>query len=144
MMFRAARQTTALAAILAVLLFGFAGTPRWTEAWVFLILVVGIAMGVSGWLLARDPDLLAARLSSPVSADQTRGVRILVAAVGLGFLAWIAVMGVDHRLHGAEFPVWVEGIGVRAVGEETILRRGLAGYDDYARRVRYRIVPGVW
>jgi protein-S-isoprenylcysteine O-methyltransferase Ste14 len=34
--------------------------------------------------------------------------------------------------------------GLRAVGEEKMLRAGLAGYEDYARRVPYRFLPGVW
>jgi protein-S-isoprenylcysteine O-methyltransferase Ste14 len=28
--------------------------------------------------------------------------------------------------------------------EEQMLRAGLPGYEDYARRVRFRILPGVW
>jgi protein-S-isoprenylcysteine O-methyltransferase Ste14 len=32
----------------------------------------------------------------------------------------------------------------RAVGEEALLLAGLAGYSEYAARVRYRLVPGVW
>jgi len=32
----------------------------------------------------------------------------------------------------------------RTLGEEKMLRAELAGYDDYARRVRWRFVPGVW
>ena len=41
-------------------------------------------------------------------------------------------------------PIGVIGIGVRAVGEERMLRRELPGYDDYARRVRFRMIPGLW
>lgn len=33
---------------------------------------------------------------------------------------------------------------VRTGREDALLRRGLAGYADYARRVRFRLVPGVW
>ena len=33
---------------------------------------------------------------------------------------------------------------VRIVLEERFLRRELAGYPDYARRVRYRLLPGAW
>jgi protein-S-isoprenylcysteine O-methyltransferase Ste14 len=36
------------------------------------------------------------------------------------------------------------GIGIRAVGEERMLHRELTGYDDYARQVRFRMVPGLW
>ncbi len=41
-------------------------------------------------------------------------------------------------------PLGVVGIGIRAVGEERLLRRELLGYDHYARRVRFRMVPGLW
>jgi protein-S-isoprenylcysteine O-methyltransferase Ste14 len=32
----------------------------------------------------------------------------------------------------------------RLLDEEKVLRRDLTGYTDYCRRVRYRLVPGVW
>ena len=35
-------------------------------------------------------------------------------------------------------------ISARIVGEERMLRRELLGYDDYAKQVRYRLVPGLW
>jgi len=38
----------------------------------------------------------------------------------------------------------VVGLGFRAVGEEQMLRQKLTGYDAYARRVRWRLVPGIW
>ena len=34
--------------------------------------------------------------------------------------------------------------GYRAVLEENTLKAELEGYDAYAVRVRYRLVPGVW
>jgi protein-S-isoprenylcysteine O-methyltransferase Ste14 len=41
-------------------------------------------------------------------------------------------------------PVWIAGLAVRALIEEKTLRAELSGYDAYAARVRYRLVPGVW
>jgi protein-S-isoprenylcysteine O-methyltransferase Ste14 len=41
-------------------------------------------------------------------------------------------------------PLFVAGLGARAVGEERMLRHALPAYNDYARRVRFRLVPGVW
>jgi protein-S-isoprenylcysteine O-methyltransferase Ste14 len=35
-------------------------------------------------------------------------------------------------------------LAARALGEEAMLRQGLEGYDDYARKVRFRLLPGVW
>jgi protein-S-isoprenylcysteine O-methyltransferase Ste14 len=33
---------------------------------------------------------------------------------------------------------------VRTALEDRTLQDGLSGYRDYARRVRYRLLPGVW
>jgi protein-S-isoprenylcysteine O-methyltransferase Ste14 len=33
---------------------------------------------------------------------------------------------------------------LRILDEETMLRQELDGYTDYARNVRYRLVPGLW
>ena len=33
---------------------------------------------------------------------------------------------------------------VRTALEDRTLRTELAGYEDYARRVRYRLAPGIW
>jgi len=41
-------------------------------------------------------------------------------------------------------PFFMAALGVRAVREERVLRRALQGYDDYANRVRFRLLPGVW
>ena len=32
----------------------------------------------------------------------------------------------------------------RLINEDRVLRRGLPGYADHCRRVRWRLVPGVW
>ena len=49
----------------------------------------------------------------------------------------------------APVSAWVAGATVawvvlRTVLEDRLLRRGLAGYEDYVRRVRWRLVPGLW
>lgn len=35
-------------------------------------------------------------------------------------------------------------VALRSIGEERVLAEELAGYDDYRRKVRYRLLPGVW
>lgn len=44
----------------------------------------------------------------------------------------------------AMMPVFVALFAVRIGIEERTLREGLPGYADYAARVRYRLLPGVW
>jgi protein-S-isoprenylcysteine O-methyltransferase Ste14 len=41
-------------------------------------------------------------------------------------------------------PFFMACLGLRAVGEERMLRQALPGYDAYARQVRFRLVPGFW
>jgi protein-S-isoprenylcysteine O-methyltransferase Ste14 len=42
------------------------------------------------------------------------------------------------------FPLLAIGLGVRAVGEERMLRSRLTDYDIYMRHVRFRFIPYVW
>ncbi|HTW34983.1 MAG TPA: isoprenylcysteine carboxylmethyltransferase family protein [Rhizomicrobium sp.] len=44
----------------------------------------------------------------------------------------------------AAAPVLVAILMFRIPIEERMLRKDLAGYDDYAARVHYRLVPGIW
>ena len=52
------------------------------------------------------------------------------------------ILGARWSLLG--LPVLAILLGLRAGLEERTLRQGLAGYDDYAARVRWRLIPGVW
>jgi protein-S-isoprenylcysteine O-methyltransferase Ste14 len=40
--------------------------------------------------------------------------------------------------------LFVPLLAARIVGEEAVLRDGLAGYPEYVAKVRFRLVPGVW
>jgi protein-S-isoprenylcysteine O-methyltransferase Ste14 len=42
------------------------------------------------------------------------------------------------------FPPILAAVMVRIVGEEKYLAKNLQGYEDYRRKVRYRLVPFVW
>jgi protein-S-isoprenylcysteine O-methyltransferase Ste14 len=44
----------------------------------------------------------------------------------------------------AAVPLLVGGVAARIVGEERMLCAALPGYQAYARRVRFRLIPGVW
>ena len=41
-------------------------------------------------------------------------------------------------------PLILGALTLRIFVEEAVLRKGLPGYDEYAHRVRYRLIPGVW
>ncbi len=60
---------------------------------------------------------------------------LLYSGLGLAFPAWwnlLAVVGIAL------------GYALKARDEEKFLERVLAGYADYEKRVRWRLLPGVW
>jgi protein-S-isoprenylcysteine O-methyltransferase Ste14 len=63
------------------------------------------------------------------------GALFYVAATSLVLGSWWGL---------ATVPLVALGFAVRIGIEEKALREGLQGYDDYARRVRWRLVPFVW
>lgn len=63
------------------------------------------------------------------------GATMLFAGMPLALGSWWGLLVV---------PPLVAALAVRAVDEERLLRRELAGYDDYCRKVRSRLLPGIW
>ena len=64
----------------------------------------------------------------------------------VGFLAWIVSAPLLLGSVWAWVPalLGVVGVVVRTALEDRTLRRELTGYDEYARRVPFRLIPGVW
>ena len=65
----------------------------------------------------------------------TAGI-LIIAASGLALGSWLAAALVV--IFSLPFLLY------RAITEDRILRVELAGYSDYAVRVRWRLVPGIW
>jgi protein-S-isoprenylcysteine O-methyltransferase Ste14 len=66
----------------------------------------------------------------------------MYAGAGLLFFGVPMLLGSGWGL--AIAPAWYLLFALRIGLEERVLRESLAGYDDYARRVRWRLLPGVW
>jgi len=63
-----------------------------------------------------------------------------------GFLGWILSAPLLLGSWWAFVPSWlsVAGLVARTALEDQTLRQELAGYAEYASRVRFRLIPGVW
>jgi protein-S-isoprenylcysteine O-methyltransferase Ste14 len=66
-----------------------------------------------------------------------------------GYVGWILMSGAVPLILGslwALVPVGiaVAGMVVRTAFEDRMLRADLEGYEEYAGRVRYRLLPGIW
>jgi protein-S-isoprenylcysteine O-methyltransferase Ste14 len=112
----------------AVVLFGPAGTLIWPQGWIFLGLFIVCSIGIGVWLLRADPELLAARMQSPVSADQRLSDRIIIWAIMILFWSWFAVMALDAKRFGwSHVPLWAQILGAILVagsfwGQVDVLR----------------------
>jgi protein-S-isoprenylcysteine O-methyltransferase Ste14 len=218
-------QIALLLIVVAVFLFGAAGTWDWPSGWAFLALFGLLSVSVSLWLAKADPDLLAERMKSPIQRGQKRWDRWFLGALSVVYFAWLGLMGFDaRRMAWSHAPLWAQVVGalllvisyvgiawvfrtnsfaapvikmqaerhqtvictgpyafvrhpmyafalwqfvgiplmlgswwglavvppfiaaiaLRTLGEERMLKAELAGYEDYARRVRWRYAPGLW
>jgi protein-S-isoprenylcysteine O-methyltransferase Ste14 len=127
--------------------FGWSHVPPWVQALGAVLIALGM---VVVWQTFRFNTFAApqvrvqiARAHRVVTDGPYRIVRHpMYAGAMLYFLgtplllgSWCGVVAV---------PLLVAGMAPRAIGEERMLRRELSGYDEYARRVRFRLIPGIW
>ncbi len=61
----------------------------------FRALFWGCALAVTLDVARRDPALLRERMKPPVQSGQPVLDRVFLAVVGVGFFAWLALMGLD-------------------------------------------------
>ncbi len=151
------------ALLLAVLATGFLGLPvvagldavRWhAPAPSSLVSGAGLVLFALGWRLKGQALRANAFATAVVRVQRERAhavadsgvyavVRhpfyaadpLILVGLGLWLESYVAALG-------AVVPVSLMVIRLRS--EERVLVRELPGYGDYARRVPYRLIPGVW
>ena len=111
-------------AVMALLLFLPAGSWGYWQAWLFLGLLFVPMTCVATWLLVREPELLAKRLSSK---EQEKAQRQVVAFSALMFVAGFLLAGFDQRFGWSEMPAWVVAIAAVVM---------VCGYGLYAEVMR--------
>src|SRR3974377_1095407 len=94
---KAARGLVILFLITAGLLFGAAGTIDYWQAWLYLVVYFACSIGISVYLIEKDPALLARRMSGGPFAEKEPTQRIIMAVVSLGFIALAIVPALDRR-----------------------------------------------
>jgi protein-S-isoprenylcysteine O-methyltransferase Ste14 len=147
---------TAFAALWAVWFVLMAlDAGRWHPAqmplWLQGIGVIGyLASMYFTWLTFRENSFAAPVVKIQTARKQhviTTGPYAIVrhpmyAAALLSFVATPLVLGSWLGLVFA--PLLVIALAIRTVKEEATLTEKLEGYSDYAARVRYRFIPGIW
>jgi len=94
-----------LAAFMGALIFGLAGTLRYWQAWVYLVLFFGLSGLLTADLLRRDPALLERRMKGGPQAERRPAQQIIMVGASLAFLSLLAVPALDYRFHWSSLPV---------------------------------------
>ena len=103
--YRAWLSLVLLAAFMGALIFGLAGTLRYWQAWVYLVLFFGLSGLLTAELLRRDPALLERRMKGGPQAERRPAQRIIMVGASLAFLSLLAVPALDYRFHWSSVPV---------------------------------------
>ena len=130
------------------------GRYHWTDAMPLSIRILGFCVAVLGyaflsWSLLANPFFSSAvRIQSDrgqyvISTGPYRVVRHPGYSGGLLFYFGTA-LALGSWLALAPWVLMTAGLVRRTILEDRMLRTGLDGYADYAQRVRYRLVPGLW
>jgi len=127
--------------------FGWSQTPPWAQA-LGAALVVGAFWG---WFQVLRANSFAA---TTIELQRERGQRVIstgpyaVVRHPMYASSILLMVGAPLMLGSlwglAALAVFVPLLAARVRGEEAMLIDGLPGYADYARRVRFRLAPGVW
>jgi protein-S-isoprenylcysteine O-methyltransferase Ste14 len=127
---------------------------HWTPRLPLTVELIGDALLAGSWLLLFRSFADNTFGSALVRVQTERGHRV----VSTGVYGWVrhpmylgaALMFVGGPLVTGAASALAVGLAlslllaVRSLDEEELLTRELAGYDEYRRRVRYRLIPFVW
>jgi protein-S-isoprenylcysteine O-methyltransferase Ste14 len=101
-----------LARSYAVQLFVAAGNLGWIQGRAFLAIFLLGSIGLSVWLVRRDPALLAARLGPLNQQGQPPWDKVFLITFILIWFGWLALMALDAQSwHTSDMPPWLNLVG---------------------------------
>jgi protein-S-isoprenylcysteine O-methyltransferase Ste14 len=123
----------------------FAAVPVWLQ----VVGAVGVSVGFfGGWLAFRENTFAApvVKIQEGQKAIDTGVYGIVRHPMYAGAIVYLVSMPLllGSRRGLTLTPMLIVALAWRIVREERTLRAELPGYDEYATRVRYRLIPYVW
>ena len=100
-----------LFAVIAVVLFGSAGTLAWPRAWWMLAVFFGCAGVITVWLWNYDKALLERRVKAGPGSEPDPMQNVVQALAGIVFLATFVVPGLDRRFGWSNVPLFASIAG---------------------------------
>ncbi len=130
------------------------GRFHWSDTVTISLQFVALALFAAGWAVIVWAMHVNRFFSSVARIQHERGHYVVTS----GPYRWLRHPGYSGAIvaaltSGVALGSWLSGavgaLGVplvlwRTVAEDRLLRAELSGYEDYAQRVPYRLVPGLW
>jgi protein-S-isoprenylcysteine O-methyltransferase Ste14 len=113
-----------LAVVMGLLVFVPAGTLRFWQAWVYLVIFIGASGLTTGYLVRRDPALLERRMRGGPTAEKRPAQKVIMLGASMGFIVLLVVSAFDHRFGWSAVPLGavVTGDVLMAIGFCLIFR----------------------
>lgn len=144
----------AFGSVFILVVAGLDAKFHWSAGFSLPVELIGLALLLAGYLLASYAFVVNAFFSGTVRLQNERGHKVisdgpygwmrhpgymgsLVASVGMPLLLDSAWAFIPVVVFGAFFVL-------RTRLEDRFLQANLSGYEEYAQKVRYRLLPGVW
>jgi protein-S-isoprenylcysteine O-methyltransferase Ste14 len=97
--------------VIAALLFLSAWTFDYWQAWTFLAVFGASALGITIYLMKRDPKLLERRVYGGPTAEKETSQKIIQTISLLAFITSMVVPGLDHRFPWSTVPFQLVVVG---------------------------------
>src|SRR5262245_66414351 len=104
---RACVAIVLLSIAMAAALFVPAGTVRYWQAWVYLIVFNATSVLITLYLVKEDPALLERRMKGGPTAEKRPTQRIIMLGTSAGFIGLLVVPALDHRFGWSHGPISV-------------------------------------
>jgi protein-S-isoprenylcysteine O-methyltransferase Ste14 len=97
--------------VLAAVLFGSAWSFEYWEAWIFLTVFFSPVLGITLYLIKKDPRLLERRIKAGPGAEKEVSQKIIQSLAALAFIMIFVLSAIDHRFRWSEISVGMEVAG---------------------------------
>ena len=96
---------------MALVLFGGAGSLRYTAGWIYLGIFVVSCQLITLYVMKHDPALLERRVAGGPWAEKRGIEQIIQAIASLSFIGILLIPALDYRFHWSSLPLWTIALG---------------------------------
>jgi protein-S-isoprenylcysteine O-methyltransferase Ste14 len=117
---------------MGLLVFGPAGTLRYWQGWMFLVVFTLSTLGPTGYLAVRYPDALRRRMAVGPGAEARTVQKVVIVVAFVTLAATIVVSALDFRFGWSSVPAVVSVLGDALVAAGLLIAMAVTIQNGYA------------